>query len=778
MGLGIRTKIILLISFALATVIAVAIAIGYFRGMALLRGTITYDYAKIAQALSASVSYMIDSKIEERIGDSSRMLWRKQIQENNLKYATMDEESIKKYFMDMNKKWVQEPAESALFSQYLENDSSLTLKEIVGQERETAEIFITDKFGGLVASSEKTSDFYQADEEWWQKAFNLGKGSIYVGDIEYDKSSDSWGIAVAVPIRDSESQVIGISKCVIDINKFFEPLNHFSIGKSGHATIIDKQGNILFYTGLLSMTRFDDALSSWASIRDRNDYSVVYSSFHKKKVFISAPAALSGYAENVLPWKVMVVQDEQEIFAPLRELIRQILTLAAIAVLMIPLAGFIFGSTFIKPLKKLYHATKEISSGNLNYKIELKTGDELEVLATSFNRMSDTLQKTLVSKDYVDSIMKSMLDTLVVTTPDKKIMTVNRAFCELLNYKEEELIGRKIGLILVGDGMYSDAMEFLASKEQHHVNSYETRYKTRDGRLIPVLLSSSIITGKDGMIRYRVYTAKDITERKKYEEELKKSCQLLSDTQGHLLQASKMSAIGQLAGGVAHEINNPLTGVINNIQLIKMIAADKKEFTFEEFKELLNIIEESAMRCRKITQALLDLSHVSKGGFESVCLNVLVEKVFTLIKQEMLLENITLQKSLQPDLHDLQGDTQLLEQVILNLIANAKWAIQKKGRKHEGTITVKTWQEPDKKSVFLSVSDDGIGIAQENLAKMFEPFFTTKEVGEGTGLGLAMAYNIIKSHNGIFDVKSTLNVGTTFTVCIPYASRIQNPERT
>jgi signal transduction histidine kinase len=273
-------------------------------------------------------------------------------------------------------------------------------------------------------------------------------------------------------------------------------------------------------------------------------------------------------------------------------------------------------------------------------------------------------------------------------------------------------------------------------------------------------LINVFFTQKDNLI-------KENTERKRAEEQLEDAYKQLKQTQAQLVQSVKMASIGQLAGGVAHEINNPLTGVLNNVQLIKMMQEQKKDFNVSDFKELLDSIEESAVRCKKITQSLLDFSRISTNLFQPSSFNELAENVCGLIGREMQLENIRIQKEFQPDIPLVLGDQQLLQQVIFDIISNAKWAIQEKVEKTGGTITIKTGYEPGNKQAVLSISDTGKGIPKENIAKIFDPFFTTKAVGEGTGLGLSIAYGIVKEHKGSIEVESTLGKGTVFKIKLP-----------
>lgn len=260
---------------------------------------------------------------------------------------------------------------------------------------------------------------------------------------------------------------------------------------------------------------------------------------------------------------------------------------------------------------------------------------------------------------------------------------------------------------------------------------------------------------------------REVVEREKAEKELKHAYAELAATQAQLVQSAKMASIGVLAGGVAHEINNPLSGILNNVQLIKLLAAEDKSFNMQEFRELLDLVEEASVRCVKITRSLLDFSHASKGSFQLVSFNDAVEKVDGLIGRELALSSISFQKELLPNLPYCLGDTQLLQQVIFDLVCNAKWAIEKGAGKKEGTIRIKTAFDPQKKDIVATISDTGIGIPKEHLERIFEPFFTTKPIGEGTGLGLSVVYNIIKDHKGSIEVESKPNHGTTFTIRLP-----------
>jgi signal transduction histidine kinase len=273
----------------------------------------------------------------------------------------------------------------------------------------------------------------------------------------------------------------------------------------------------------------------------------------------------------------------------------------------------------------------------------------------------------------------------------------------------------------------------------------------------------------DRFLRQKEKLTLEIAERKKVEAEMERAYKQLKLAQSQLLQSSKMASVGLLAGGVAHEINNPLTGVLNNVQLIKMMVEQKKDFKFEDFKELLGVIEESAIRCKKITQSLLDFSRVPGKSFHPVSVNEIVQKVLELVAHEINLQSIVIETDFSDGLPQIKGNYQLLQQVIFDLIANAKWAVAQRFPQAAagGVITVKTQLAPTGNTVDIYVSDNGVGIASENIPKAFDPFFTTKTVGEGTGLGLSIVYNIVKEHMGNIEIVSGQGEGATFKVSLP-----------
>jgi two-component system, NtrC family, sensor kinase len=374
------------------------------------------------------------------------------------------------------------------------------------------------------------------------------------------------------------------------------------------------------------------------------------------------------------------------------------------------------------------------------------------------------------SENNYRSLIDISQDFIILIGLDQKIISANQSAFKSFGYEnKEEVIGRSIEDFVAPEDrgkIREDNLRILTQKTLHNAGYVALR---KDGSRFFVEANASLVFNQKQEPAFIISIIRDITERKQTEEELENAFKQLQNTQDQLIQSSKMAALGQLAGGVAHELNNPLTGVLNNVQLIKMEAAVKSEFNLNDFKDLLDAVEESALRCKNIGKSLLEMAHVSSGDFRPLKLNDLVDKVLSVVCKEMNLENIFVQKELQADLAEIKGDPQLLQQVILVLISNAKWAVEKRWNSEKGAnITIKTENNTDKKTVSLYVRDNGIGISPENIKRLFEPFFTTKDVGQGTGLGLALIYNIIKRHGGEVSVESSVGQGAVFKISLPY----------
>ena len=323
--------------------------------------------------------------------------------------------------------------------------------------------------------------------------------------------------------------------------------------------------------------------------------------------------------------------------------------------------------------------------------------------------------------------------------------------------------------------------------------TYEYRFRARDGAYLWMHDSLRLIRDAEGNPVEVIGSLTDITDRRNMEEALKKTgeeqkllIEKLQQAQAQLLQSEKMASIGQLAAGVAHEINNPVGFVNSNMNSLrgyvdalfelidgydKLVAGTPTAAAAEQLKKQVDLqyLKEDAValvkesmdglkRVKDIVQALKDFSHVGETDWQMADLHQGLESTLNIANNEFKYKATIVREYGQLPLVKCLASQ--LNQVFMNLIVNAAHAI-----KECGVITIRSGASEG--WVWVSVSDTGAGIAPENLPRIFEPFFTTKPVGQGTGLGLSLSYNIINKHGGRIEVESEVGKGTTFTVHLP-----------
>jgi len=231
---------------------------------------------------------------------------------------------------------------------------------------------------------------------------------------------------------------------------------------------------------------------------------------------------------------------------------------------------------------------------------------------------------------------------------------------------------------------------------------------------------------------------------------------LQENTQKQIQQSERLASVGRLASGIAHEINNPLTGILTYSSLL---LEDLKETDFEED---LNVIIRETLRCRNIVRGILDFARSTKLEKRPDNINRIISDVTQILDKHINFHNITIRKHFDPDVPDMNIDVDQMKSVINNLMVNAADAMP-----DGGTIDLVTDYVRSGDTVKITVSDNGSGISSENIEKIFDPFFTTKDSGKGTGLGLSVTYGIIRRSNGNIEVESTPGEGTTFTITLP-----------
>jgi two-component system, NtrC family, sensor kinase len=357
------------------------------------------------------------------------------------------------------------------------------------------------------------------------------------------------------------------------------------------------------------------------------------------------------------------------------------------------------------------------------------------------------------AKDFTQKLIQSSTTAIIAADRHGKILTMNPAAEELTGYSLREAHQKKItSESLYPPGQAREIMKILrdesmGGKGKLHLSRF-TIINAR-GEEIPVELTAAIIY-EGGHEAATVGLFNDLREKLKCEQEMREMLQRIA-------RAEKMASLGQLAAGVAHEINNPLTGIIFYADLLLQTLTED-----DSRRQSLTCVYEDAKRCGKIIKNLLAYSRQETPSQEILHVNTLLEHSLDLIRDTKFFMGIQIKKELSEDMVLIKGDRDQLSQVIVNLVMNAVDAMD-----HKGTLTLRTHRNKRTQKACIEVADTGRGIPEKDLARIFDPFFTTKAPGKGTGLGLSTAYGIIKENKGRIWVKETSKKGTTFAVELP-----------
>ena len=365
------------------------------------------------------------------------------------------------------------------------------------------------------------------------------------------------------------------------------------------------------------------------------------------------------------------------------------------------------------------------------------------------------MERELEEKNrFFSNLLESSVECIVAADIRGKVIFFNKAAEKLTGYKTEEVIGKFHITRFYPLEVAKDIMRKLRSDDyggRGKLDNFRITLYGKDGVEIPLSCSASIIyEGDKELASLGLFT--DLREKLKMEKELQ-------DTQMRLIQAEKMASLGSLAAGVAHEINNPLGGILIYASLLMEDFDDQNDLRVQDLKRIV----EEGTRCKDIVKSLLEFARQTESKYESVAINKALDDVLFFLEKQALFHNIQIIKEFNPNLPLIQGDPNQIKQVFMNMVVNAAEAMTEKG----GTLTITTGVNQDGPSIAIFFKDTGPGIPSAIQSKIFDPFFTTKGIGKGTGLGLSTSYGIVQSHHGAIEVDSIPGKGTTFKIILP-----------
>lgn len=392
--------------------------------------------------------------------------------------------------------------------------------------------------------------------------------------------------------------------------------------------------------------------------------------------------------------------------------------------------------------------------------------DYTALIEERWMRTAEELAKTF---DFQKSLIESSIDGIAACDRSGTVMIFNRSIEQMLGYTKQQVIGCMSLDQFFSPGEAGKFHDKLLSEEyggSKRLFLFETVLVDSLGAKIPCQLSATVMVQAEEEIGTVVFF--------RDQREIRKLMQQVAD-QARFLQQDKMIFLGRLAASVVHEINNPLSGILNYTRLMSRVLnrGVLAPESVTKFQGYLSLMDSELSRCSKIVSNLLAFSRKSKLEFGEVRVNELLLKSIDLCGHKLNMQNVRVETSLAPDSPVVTGDFNQLQQCVINLVFNAMDAMA-----DGGVLMVESCLDPSRKIVEIRLRDTGCGIPKEDLIYIFDPFFTTKKEGKGLGLGLSTSYGIIDRHHGAISVETEVGKGTVFIIKLPVKGLTGTPGKT
>ena len=576
-------------------------------------------------------------------------------------------------------------------------------------------------------------------------------------------------IFMVSPIVDDRNTPQGLIGAGISLEYIQQIAEELKAGETGYGFIIAQDGTYIYHPRKefilrKSMTELDDPTGHELSKKMVSGESGMfrYTEAGISMIAFYHPIPISG-------WSVASVLPAAELYAPAAKMIRVLMVVTIVFVLLTGFAIFLATERLTTPLRTLAAQTREIASGNLDVQgIEITSRDEIGMVSESFNIMTKNLVKTLTglreSEDKYRSIFENAVDGIFQSSLDGALINANPACARMLGLElRPDLLSQYTDLqhqLYVNPEDRTRFIQILL--ERGKILDHEVQFYKPNGEIFWVSVNATLLRDDNGVPQHIVGMISDITSRKKIEAERE-------SLQQQLVQAQKLEAVGQLAGGVAHDFNNMLAVILGltELALLKTQPSDQFHTTFLE-------IQKAANHSADHTRQLLTFARKQTVAPKVINLNESIDNTLNMLSR-LIGEDIELVTNPGAKLWNVNVDPAQINQILTNLCVNARDAISGIGK-----IIIQTGNvmfDADSchsiqegrpgEFVCLSVADNGCGMNEETKLHIFEPFFSARNDNLGTGLGLATVYGIVKQNNAFIDIESEPAKGTTIRIYLP-----------
>jgi len=785
--MGLKNKLIAIVIVVGTVPLILAMIFSYLQGNKSLTQVIGSSFQALAYETSTKIDLLLKEeihKISHLASHPTLVLW---VTQQNKYLDQVPPSKVEQENREQSQAWnKQKPLPLSPTT----NRASKVLKGFLKTDPHASEntlgLFITNAKGFLVSSINFHPNYVNTDFPSWKRIM-AGQLETFFGPLVQDTRTERYTFELAVPIKNHEGQVAGVLHRVYITKDFFiNALETITFGETGHVMVINSNGVVLTCPILPTGHQLDDPKLVKAVTGPSNAWAETQGDGHgSKDISIIGYSPLEKTSRYTLAstnqrWFTFAWQASDELFAPTENLLSWVSGAGIFSILLIVIMGSLAANKIVRPIRQVQRTAESIGRGEAVEPLDIKTGDEIESLAEEINTMSGLLQKMFSGlehqveaktqevihlKKYTDSILMSVPEVILIVGPELKIEYANAAFEQLTGCLPTRYLEHSLSEISLEHpkewNLLSKEMEkyqWGIKEESHPPPQSDSSYKAKDP-LAPcsentdkdsrntVTLNNCIFAYKffdvvleDEKARRIGIIMKDITEEKRLLDQL--------------TQADKLSGLGTLAAGIAHEMNNPLYSIMGFTEAI----LEEKQIS-----KIQPLAQKVLDRSKHMASVILNLSgYVRTNDMDSmkeVDVNEKLEAATEMALMGSYTDDIDLVKKFG-SVPSLQAKPEEIQQVFLNIISNAVQAMEGKGK-----LTLSSQQ--DNGFVVVQIQDTGPGISPEHITKVFDPFFTTKEQGEGTGLGLNIVHRVVKQNGGDIKIESEPGEGTTFVISFP-----------
>jgi signal transduction histidine kinase len=802
---GLKWKLILSILAVGALPLAAGMVLAFVQGTRELQDLIGTNFSGIAQETSRKLDLLLVEEVGRSLQIASDPQIVQALQERHERLKDLPSGQQAAQLKEARGQWqAQEPL---LIRQVTQGPIAKALKRyFVEQKRRhtpqrpehtsTRALFLTDSKGVLVASMSADVDFIHAEQTWWKAAYRGGLGGRHFGSLYFDERLGIYAFTLSVPVMgEIGDRAVGVLHRVYDTETLLNPSVYpIRFGKTGHVMLIDVEGRVMSCPILPTGARLTDPELVRLVTRPEGGWVQAPSDGHGSRInsiigFSPLSVTDQTARQSQTGWHTFVWQSSDELFAPTRSLFVWILGLGVVGILLLGGLGYIAATRIVRPIRLLQEGASIIGRGELREPITVRTGDEIEQLAEEFNRMNARLQEAFLGLEhqveektrevlylqtYNEQILEYMPNPIIILDQEEQVEYMNSAARRVLilpdGYSPKarffDLINGKSALRSRLRKEFRTYVDNCAGVGHPSFSSSATENSAADPLAHPVALPKD--NGrKEFKISKSVYQYDWFHIRPRVGDELRIGLLLRDITQesrlqDQLVQTERLSSLEVLTAGIAHELNNPLFGIMGPGEAI-LDECDTCDTS--RMKEHARKIVENAKRMAGIIQDFSGYAHV-EGSEQGVLVDInhCLDKALTLVGLSDPVNGLEIRKNYKT----LPGCKVRPEEVIQVFIHIIKNGIQ--AMKGKGTLSLNT--DVSYGTISVRIRDTGPGIPFNFASRVFEPFFTTKGPGQGAGLGLTIARRIVTRYGGVIRVETEEGQGTTVVLFFPITSAV------